>query len=82
MPEAHFFCQPIVIEYLCDKCGTLIVYQEPKVVGPVPVDGFRHVCPECNTEYTFPVKVPMMQHMKFAPIVPSRLMLSDESNEN
>jgi len=87
MSEQHFINTPITIEWFCDDCQMPVVYQKPRIkaVGNyVAADqqGFRHICPSCGKEWTFPIKLPVLQHLKIAPIMPSKLYLSEHKDEN
>lgn len=83
MPELHFINTPITVEYFCDDCNCPVIYKQSNIQGIGPsVSGFRHECPLCDREYVFAVKLPVLQHMKVAPILPSKEMLGDGKDEN
>ena len=82
MPEMHFINSPITVEYFCDECNCPVVHIERKIAAAENQGLFLHKCPLCEKQYEFKVKLPILKHLKVAPVMPSKWLLQDEDDAN
>lgn len=61
MPEQQFEIQPVVVRYICDKCGDGEMLQSGKIAWMTDPPQMPHKCTKCGHEQAFTEKYPAVR---------------------